>query len=654
MIINLICAFILSCVIALADSPTVYVGDRYQHRIAAITTDSAGNTYATGSRIFPYPAQQGTYSVLPTEKSEVFVAKLAARTNERVWIRYFSGKETDAGTAIALDRDGSIYVAGNTSSPNFPLLNPLESQTSGPYASTGFLLKLSNDGLHLLWSTYYGQSGTTISSIGVAPGSTVVLGGSIRLNGFGDTQAFVTKIDPSANRVLWEQRYNGGQLACSGGSSCFTSAHTTSATIGIDTLGNIYAAGNTNTLDLPTTPGAFRENGYGPYVRKYSAAGAVIWSTYLSDNRFGVTNPVSPADTLNAIAVGPDNSLYFTGGGSANWPTTQGAYTTKYEGPGLRNAYVAKMNTEGTALLYSTFLHHNNADPNSIAVDAGGNAFVSGNNSLASSEPDYISSVNASGTALLGDNTYRNGSRGSKISLDTAGLIHAVGAKAGIITLVDRTLAPSGLSGIANAAGTGVVGRVARGELISIYGWSLGDRVFIDDVPATVFYASSVQMNTIVPFAPRSNDRITISVRKDGVETARAIVALTDTQPEFFQLPTGQAASLNEDGSVNSQTNPAKLGSIITVWGTGAPGWARETREGSVNPDSPLQYLNVSAIADYKETVSTFAGAAPGLPAGIFQVNIKLPETHFGPNQVEIYPVSGLEISSPVFVYVKP
>ena len=81
------------------------------------------------------------------------------------------------------------------------------------------------------------------------------------------------------------------------------------------------------------------------------------------------------------------------------------------------------------------------------------------------------------------------------------------------------------------------MGRVVPGELISIYGWSLGDRVFFDDVPAPILYASPNQVNTIVPFAPGVGQRVTVSVRKNGVESAKAIVALTQAQPEIFKFP---------------------------------------------------------------------------------------------------------------------
>ncbi|MBC7926124.1 MAG: SBBP repeat-containing protein, partial [Bryobacteraceae bacterium] len=482
-------------------------------------------------------------------------------------------------------------------------------------------------------------------------------------------RTFVTKIDPAARQVVWEHYYTGLQLACSGGSSCFLSARLTTTTLAIDSIGNIYSAGNTNTLDLPTTPGAFRERGYGPYIRKLSPAGEIIWSTYLSDNRVGLGLRVSPADTLAAIAVGPDNSLFFSGGAGPGWPTSHGAYRTRYEGPawsptgpaGPRNAYVARISADGKALLYSTFLKPDSSAANSIAVDPGGNAFVSGASSELSFEPDYITSINAAGTAVLADKRYPAGSRGTIIALDTIGRVHAAGGNAGIVTLVDPGSTPNGLYGIFNAAEPAAVGRVARGELISILGASLGDEVYIDGAPVPVFYASDTQINTIIPFAINpfalgSEDRLTITVRRNGVETAKAVVALTLAQPEIFKSSGRQAAALNQDGSVNSRTNPAKLGSIVTVWGTGAAGWPRETKEGSLNASTELKYLPVGAIAGNTEMQSTFSGAAPGLAAGVFQVNVKLSEMYFGQdvNNVALYPVSGTETGSPAFVYVKP
>jgi uncharacterized protein (TIGR03437 family) len=629
-----------------AESPTVSVGDRYEHRNQAITADAAGNTYVTGARVFKYPSTIVNWP-WPSEKSEVFVAKLDA-ANTRAWIQYFSGKDIEYGTAIATDRDGNIYSAGYTTSPNFPLQNPLQTQPAG-----AFILKLAANGSRL-WSTYYGVSGTRVTSLAVAPDGTLVLAGSIITDSFFNTRAFVTKIDVAANKLLWTEQYGGTQLACTGGSSCFLSARLNSAVVALDAAGNIYAAGTTNTLDFPTTPGAFLERGYGPYIRKLSPAGTVLWSTYLTANRYGEGFPVSPADSLRAVAAGADGSVYFTGGGSAQWPTTAGAYKRAFEAgepyrgvPLLRNPYVAKMNAAGTALIYSTFIGHSDQDTVSIAVDDAGSACVNG-------PSDFVTAVNPAGSALTFDASYARGARGTQIALDGRGRIHAAGGL-GLITILDRAASPAGISGVGNAAGDTVAGRVAPGELISIYGWNLGDEVFVDELPAPVLYLSAEQVNAVVPFGVESRELVTIVVRRQGVDMAKAVVAITPAIPEIFRIADGAAAALNEDGSVNSAENRARLGSVVTVWGTGAPRWPSGTRDGAINPSDRLIHLDVSAVNGYQPfTEVIFAGAAPGMVAGVFQLNVRLPVIAPVPDTVSIYAISMNEASAPAMVYVKP
>lgn len=652
-------AIILNCSV-FADTPTIFVGDRYDHQIAAIATDASGNTYVTGSRI----TNSLSTWLVPAESSEVFVAKLDA-SNERVWIQYFPGKE-DSGTALVTDRDGNVYVAGYTKSPNFPLRNPLQSEPA-----TGFLMKLSSDGSRVIWSTYYGIRGTRISSIVLAPDGTLVLGGGVEPGGLPlSTHAFVAKVDLAANRALWEQRFNGGRLVCTAGSGCFTAPRLSNATVAVDPSGNIYAGGNTNTIDFPTTPGAFLERGYGPFVRKFSSSGTLLWSTLLTDNRWGEDVGSRPADTLNAIAVGPDGSVYVAGGGSAKWPTTSGAYKTMYEGeewsspsyPGPRSPYVARLNPAGTALTYSTFIGHAGSPATSIVLDSSGNAYVSGG-PIGNTPSDYITAVNQSGSSLVFDSTYARGARGAGIVLDSGLRIHAAGP-GGVVTIVERTAPASGISGVASAAGVSVTGRVVPGELISIYGWGLGDQVLVDEIPAHLLYVSATQINAVVPFGVADRERVTVSVRRGGVVTARAVVAVTVAKPEIFKTSSGPApgqyaaAALNEDGTINSKENPAKVGSVIAVWGTGMPGWPSNTLDGSVNALSPLLDLPFFGLVQGLPTSTEYSGAAPGMVAGVFQMNVRIPE-HAGPGGVELLAITGQEVGAPaeangpVYVFVK-
>jgi uncharacterized protein (TIGR03437 family) len=652
--VNQACAVLLACSSLFGDSPTVYVGDRYEHRIAAVAADTSGNTYVTGGRYLPVSSAG---ALLPGAAPEVFVAKLDA-TNRLLWVQYFSGKQQDSGTAVTVDAEGNVYVAGSTTSVNFPLRDPFQ-DTPG-----GFVMKLAPDGSRVLWSSYFGPVGTEITSMSLAPDGTLVLGGQTGVP-FGDFTAFVAKLDRSGSGVVWQREFRGTRLACTSGSSCFLTRRINTASIAVDPSGNIYAAGNTNTVDFPTTPGAFLEKGYGPYIRKFSPSGEVLWSTYITDNRVGSNPQISPADILRAVAAGPDGSVYFAGGGSPNWPTTPGAYREEYEGPewgpyqhGQWNTYVARMNASGTAFVYSTFTGHTVEPtgrivaPSSLAVASQGNAYVSGTGAAFVSG-DYIAALNSSGSELEMNNGYALESRGAAIALEASSRIHAAGA-GGLVTVFDPDEPPSGIAGLLNAAGAVAAGRVAPGELITIYGWDLGDQVFVDELPAPVLYASSAQMNAIVPFGVSGRKRVTVSVRRNGAETAQAELAIVSGQPELFKDAHGYAAALNEDGTLNSKDNPAKSGSVITVWGTGAGGWAEGTQDGSFNAIEPLVSLPLSVAADNQQTYLQveFAGAAPGMVAGVFQMNVRLPEIWEWQTFLTLHVLSDGVPGGPAYVYV--
>jgi hypothetical protein len=85
--------------------------------------------------------------------SDVFLSKLDP-TGNLLFTDTFAGKGTDRGTAVTVDLSGNIYIAGITTSSDFPLSNALQTQ-SNPFG-TGFVLKLSNDGTTILYSTYFG------------------------------------------------------------------------------------------------------------------------------------------------------------------------------------------------------------------------------------------------------------------------------------------------------------------------------------------------------------------------------------------------------------------------------------------------------------------------------------------------------------------
>src|ERR1700722_19482008 len=151
----------IATTLASAGEFTTSLGDANPYLISAITTDSVGNTYVVGSREL---GSAVTFSILtgamfpnvfesPGGGSDVFVSKLDPN-GKLLFTDTFAGKGIDQGIAIALDLSGNIYIAGTTTSNDFPLSNALQTQASS--TNTGFIIKLSNDGTTILYSTYFG------------------------------------------------------------------------------------------------------------------------------------------------------------------------------------------------------------------------------------------------------------------------------------------------------------------------------------------------------------------------------------------------------------------------------------------------------------------------------------------------------------------
>ncbi|MCW3100048.1 MAG: hypothetical protein JWL77_5666 [Chthonomonadaceae bacterium] len=151
--------------------------------------------------------------------------------------------------------------------------------------------------------------------------------------------------------------------------------------IAIDSSGNAYVTGRTYASDFPTTSGVFQtvNNGYSAgnitaFVTKINSTGtSLVYSTYLG----GSNN-----DSGTAIAVDSGGNAYIAGYTYSNdFPTTTGAFQTVNNAYAALDAtcFVTKLNSTGTALLYSTYLGGSNYDfAKGIAVDSSGNAYVTG------------------------------------------------------------------------------------------------------------------------------------------------------------------------------------------------------------------------------------------------------------------------------------
>jgi hypothetical protein len=405
----------------------------------AIAVDQVGNAYVTGTtESTDFPLTNAYQSSGDTTYGNAFVTKINASGSAKIYSTYLGGSSFDQGLAIAADSSGNAYVAGWTSSTNFPTMIPLQPTIGG--ANDAFVTKLNPSGSALIYSTYLGGSSND-EAAGIAvdgSGNAYIVGQTASTNfpttnplqatlAGGVNDAFVTEINAGGTAKVYST-YLGG------------SGQDYGAGIAVDTSGNAYIAGFTTSTDFPTTnplqptPGG-PAAGYDAFITKINAGGASkAYSTYLGG---------SGNDYAYAIAVDGSGNAYVAGQTvSTDFPTTNPFQAAN--GGGNSDAFVAEINASGSAKIYATYLGGSNLDSASaIAVDANGNAYVAGWTNSANfptanalqgtygggAFDAFVTKIDAGGSAKL-YSTYFGGTaldQANGICLDQGGNVYFVG-----------------------------------------------------------------------------------------------------------------------------------------------------------------------------------------------------------------------------------
>jgi hypothetical protein len=336
-----------------------------------IAADNAGNAYVTGYTVSTDFPVKG-HSLLNSNQggADSYVSKFSPN-GTLLYSTYLGGNGDDFGLGITTDSLGNIYVTGQTYSTNFPVKNALQSSAGG--GSDAFVTKLSRTG-ELVYSTYLGGSSDDIGTfITVDPAGNAYLTGQTYSTNFatknapqpanaGGSDAFITKLNPSGSELVYSTYL--------GGSGNDDEAYG----IAIDQFRNAYVAGYTNSGDFPTKNALqpYPAGGYDAFVTKLNSYGsALIYSTYLggSDDENGLE-----------IAVDHLGNAYLTGSTCSNdFPVMNAAQAQL---GGICDAFVTKLNSKRSALLYSTYLGGSDFDfARGIGIQdlpSGASAYVSG------------------------------------------------------------------------------------------------------------------------------------------------------------------------------------------------------------------------------------------------------------------------------------
>ena len=352
----------------------------------ALAVDAAGNVYVAGNTfsVSDFPTTPGAYQTnAASDLADVFVTKLNPAGSGLVYSTYLGGGETDFGLGIAVDAAGSAYIVGETYAvTSFPVTYGAVQTTYGGGSADAFVTKLSADGSKLIYSTFLGGGGyeggsdgfSLFEQMGIAVdtnGNAHVTGattstrfpttpGALQANNAGASDIFVAKLNSTGTALIYSTLIGGSQVELS-------------SRVALDRNGNAYVVGTTASANFPTTPGSYKTNITGlqnAFLAKFNPSGALMFSTLLGGNG---------GEYGQGVAVDSSGNAYVTGlTGSSNFPVSSNAYQRTYRG-GLSDGFVTKFNASGSGLMYSTYLGGTQSEqPNGIAVDANGNAYVVG------------------------------------------------------------------------------------------------------------------------------------------------------------------------------------------------------------------------------------------------------------------------------------
>lgn len=335
-----------------------FLGGSGPDEATGVAVDAEGNVYVAGttqSEDFPVT---GSASLPPAQfPGDVFVAKLAPDASRLIWAIYIGGARTDVATDLAVDARGNVFVAGYTTSLDFPTTSGAF-RTGAPgdgIAADGFVLKLNPQGTGLLYSTYLGGiDDDRIYGLAADRDGNAYLAGatnsenfpstrgsyrSTRCPGFG-LDGFVAKLNAAGSTLLYMSFLCG-------------SSHEEALDVAVDAQGGAVAVGYTSSADFPVTagaPGRQKRTGLDGFVAKLSPDGsALAYSSYLGGSADDVAASVALDGSARIYVAGYTRSLDF--------PVTPDGFQARQADNGLyEDGFALMLSATGREILHGTYL----------------------------------------------------------------------------------------------------------------------------------------------------------------------------------------------------------------------------------------------------------------------------------------------------------
>ncbi|MBL7909795.1 MAG: SBBP repeat-containing protein [Bacteroidia bacterium] len=359
-----------------------------------IKLDPSGNIYLVGytsSTTFPLQNLGGAYNQITSTGWEGVILRFNS-SMALTWSTYYGGSGMDELRSVAIDPSGNIYLAGMTSSTNFPLQNlaGAYNQATLNGSSDAVILCFTNTGVRT-WATYYGGNAADWgNSIALDASGNILVTGHTQSNVFptqnwagaynqavyggGTGDVFILRFTNAGVRV-WATYYGGNGITSQEQGNSIT----------CDPAGNIYVAGLASSANFPILnwAGAYNQSILGntagdAFILRFTNAGVRTWATF-----YGANAGVS---TAHCVKIDPVGNIYVVGSTAAsNFPTQVlfGAYNQTVFG-GSSDAYILKFTSSGVRT-WATFYGGNGAESislngaggNNLAFDNCGNVYMS-------------------------------------------------------------------------------------------------------------------------------------------------------------------------------------------------------------------------------------------------------------------------------------
>jgi uncharacterized protein (TIGR03437 family) len=577
-----------------------YLGGSDADAPVGIAVDTQGNVYVAGSTTsLDFPTTVPLIGV--PGRSSVFIMKYTP-TGKIAYSAMLSGEAATGASGLAVDLSGNVYIAGSTSSMQFPVTAGVLGTTLAANSSTGFLTKLSSAAT-LVYSTYLGTAFSDPQAILVDANNEAIIAGTGPAPGLpapasGNAPAFVVKFNQSASQAI-----SGVYLLLNQGAE--------PSAMAMDARGNLLIFGTTDVgSNFTATPGAYASPPSLAACRSDELYNPFAGDAFLMKLNGSTLQTIYAAQLSSACGIETGTIAIDPSGAAVLSMATNAGLALQnplVAGPSCNDnsSAIAKISADGSTLQFAT----------------------------------YLDSCGAPGLALANGSTYA-GVSSSVLNLIPATTPITLNQISNAFSNDQSAAVPGGLYTI---TATGLQPPSIDLGLNSNLPTQLGGvKVLFDGEPASILEVAPARVIVVAPEGlnkplrvPAPPNFTSVQISYNGSLSNPVWMPVATSAPGFLTTgllnsSTADGYILNQDGTLNSATNPAATGSTIKLFSTGMGATTHPSLPGSVahstaiSPEVPV-YASWQKFTPGTRNPPLTVESIPGYISSVFQIPLQVP-----------------------------